>query len=422
MLLETMRLLPGDAPLLIQPGTPTIAAMFKNSGYKTGVIGKWHLGLGDGIPDWNGTLKPGPLEIGFDYSFIIPATLDRVPTVYVENYKVPNLDPKDPIIVSYGKKVGNWPTGLERPDLLKFGADTQHSNTITDGVSRIGYMTGGKSALWKDQEIPFVFLDKVKSFITQNKKEPFFLYFSFADIHVPRDPNPKFKGVTKMGSRGDAIVQMDWSVGELMKILDEHSLTDNTIVIFTSDNGPVLDDGYHDEAEKLVGNHDPSGGLKGGKYSAYEAGTVMPTILYWKGTVQPAVSNALISQVDFYASFANLLGYSLKTDEAPDSYDMLEALMGKNKNGRESMLEESYTMSLRKGNWKYIAPQSKPTPAWMVNKRIETGLMPKPQLYNLEADISETNNLSDANPSQLKEMQSILSDILKAPSRPGFKK
>lgn len=414
-------ILPGDAPLLIRPETPTIAGMFKQKGYKTGVIGKWHLGLGDGTPDWNRELKPGPLEIGFDYSFIIPATLDRVPTVYVQDHHVYNLDPADPIIVDYNKKVGDWPTGMERPDLLKFGADEQHSNTITDSISRIGYMTGGKAALWKDEEIPFVFLDKVDSFITQNKKDPFFLYFSFTDIHVPRAPNSRFKNATTMGSRGDAIVQMDWSVGELMKILEKQGLADNTIIIFTSDNGPVLDDGYHDEAEKLVGDHDPSGGFNGGKYSAYEAGTRMPTIIWWKNRIKPLVSDALVSQVDLYASFAKLLGHELTPDEAPDSFDMLGAWLGDAQKGRELLLEESLTMSLRAGNWKYIAPSEKGITGWMKNKRIPIGLMPEPQLYNLSDDIKETHNVAAANKEQVQKMQEQLKQILEAPTRKGYK-
>lgn len=415
-------ILPGDAPLLIRPETPTIAGMFKQNGYKTAVIGKWHLGLGNGVPDWNGELNPGPLEIGFDYSFIIPATLDRVPTVYVQDHHVYNLDPADPIKVDYTKKTGDWPTGLERPDLLKFGADTQHSNTITDGISRIGYMTGGKAALWKDEEMPFVFLEKVDSFITKHKEDPFFLYFSFTDIHVPRAPNARFKNATAMGSRGDAIVQMDWSAGELMKILDKQGLADNTIVIFTSDNGPVLDDGYHDEAEKLVGDHDPSGGFNGGKYSAYEAGTRMPTIIYWKNRIKPQVSDALISQVDFYASFAKLLNHHLAPDEAPDSFDMLDALLGNTYKGRELLLEESLTMSLREGNWKYIAPSEKGITGWMKNKRIPIGLMPVPQLYNLLDDRKEQHNLADANREQAAKMRAQLKQILEKPTRKGYQK
>ncbi|MFV0604237.1 MAG: sulfatase-like hydrolase/transferase [Niabella sp.] len=415
-------ILPGDAPLLIRPGTPTIAEMFQKAGYKTGVIGKWHLGLGDGVPDWNGLLRPGPLEIGFDYAFIIPATLDRVPTVYVENNKVPNLDPKDPIVVDYTKKVGNWPTGLERPDMLKFGADTQHSNTITDSISRIGFMTGGKAALWKDQEIPFVFINKVDSFITKNKSTPFFLYFSFTDIHVPRDPNPQFKGATPMGTRGDAIVQMDWSVGQLMNILNKQGLTENTIIVFTSDNGPVLDDGYYDDAENLVGTHDPSGGFRGGKYSAYEAGTRMPTIIYWKGKIKSFVSNAMISQIDFYASFADLVGHDLQTNEAPDSYNMIDVLLGKSVKGRNELLEESFTMSLRQDYWKYIAPQNEPTPQWLNNKKNETGLDINRQLYNLKTDPKEQKNIADNNTNLVMEMQQRLDRILLNPTRKGYNK
>lgn len=410
-------ILPGDAPLLIRPGTPTMPQMFQQSGYKTAVIGKWHLGLGNGTPDWNGTLKPGPLELGFNYSFIIPATLDRVPTVYVEGHKVANLDPADPIRVDYKNKIGDWPTGLERPDLLKFGADTQHSNTITDGISRIGYMTGGRAALWKDEDMAAVLIQKVDDFISDNRTNPFFLFFSFTDIHVPRDPNPRFRGKTGMGTREDAILQMDWSVGALMAILKKQGISENTIVIFTSDNGPVLDDGYFDKASELVGDHDPAGGFTGGKYSAYEAGTRMPTIVWWPGNVKPGVSDALISQVDFYASFARFLDHTLGDKEAPDSYDILDALLGRTHKGREVMLEESFTMALRKGHWKYIAPQSKPAPEWLRNKKVPTGLLDRPQLFDLEKDRKEQNNLASAEPERLKEMEAGLENILRGPTR-----
>ncbi|MGV3540138.1 MAG: sulfatase-like hydrolase/transferase, partial [Rufibacter sp.] len=280
-------ILPGDAPLLIRPETPTIAAMLKKAGYQTAVVGKWHLGLGNGNIDWNGDIKPGPNEIGFDYSFLLPATGDRVPTVYVENSRVVNLDPNDPIQVSYGKKVGNEPTGLSNPELLTMPADTQHSETIINGVSRIGYMAGGKAARWKDEEFPILFTQKAKAFITQNKEKPFFLFFSLHDIHVPRIIHPNFKGKSQMGPRGDAIVQTDWVTGELVKSLKELGLAENTLLIFTSDNGPVLNDGYSDKAEELVGEHKPGGPYRGGKYSAYEAGTRVPTIAYWPGTIKP---------------------------------------------------------------------------------------------------------------------------------------
>lgn len=415
-------ILPGDAPLLIRPGTSTIAGLLQLAGYTTGVVGKWHLGLGDGKMDWNTDIKPGPLEVGFNYSFIIPATLDRVPTVYVENHRVVGLDPGDPITVSYEHKVGNLPTGLDHPELLKQRADTQHSNTITNGISRIGYMTGGRSAWWVDEEIPFVLLDKTRNFFAQNKNTPFFLYLSYTDIHVPRSPNARFEHKSSMGKRGDAIAQMDWMTGEVVKQLEELKLSNNTLIIFTSDNGPVLDDGYADGAEALIGEHKPSGPFKGGKYSVFEAGTRVPTIVYWPGRVKPGVSDALVNQVDLFASLAKLAGRPLQPSDAPDSYEMLNTWLGKEKKKRPTMLEEAYTFAVRQGDWKYITPQTKPAPLWMRNKKLESGLSTTSQLYNLKIDQAEEHNVAAQHPEQVKKMQEELKAIMNTPTRKGYKK
>lgn len=416
-------ILPSDAPLLIRPGTPTLPEMLKKAGYTTAVIGKWHLGLGNGTPSWNSELKPGPLEVGFDYSFIVPATLDRVPTVFVENHKVVNLDSKDTIAVNYNHKIDNLPIGLQHPEMLKYKADSQHSGTIVDSISRIGFMAGGKAAWWKDENIADVLVKNVRTFITENKKNPFFLYFAITDIHVPRDPNPRFLGQSTMGYRGDAIAELDWSTGEVVKILDSLGLANNTMIIFTSDNGPILDDGYDDKAEELVDGHKPGGPFKGGKYSAFEAGTRMPTIVYWPGKVEPGVSDALFSQVDFFASFATLTNQKLKPDEAPDSFDMIDVLTGKSKKGRTTMLEEAYTLALRSGNWKYIAPQTKPTPDWLKNKHIATGLESYPQLYDLNIDKGEQKNIFSAHPDIASKMKNSLQYIIEAGgTRPDFKK
>lgn len=410
-------ILPGDAPLFIRPGTPTLPEMLKKAGYTTGVVGKWHLGLGDGVIDWNSEISPGPAQIGFDYSFLLPATADRVPCVYVENGRVVNLDPKDPIKVDYNRDLKDYPNGLEDSELLKYGADTQHSNTIINGISRIGYMSGGKSALWKDEDFADVFIGKVKEFIRGSKDKPFFLFFSFNDIHVPRAPHPRFTGKSGMGYRGDAIVQMDWSVGEVMKTLKENGLDDNTMVIFTSDNGPVLDDGYNDQAAELVGNHKPSGQFKGGKYSAYEGGTRVPTIVRWPAGIKPGTSDALMNQVDLYASLARLVGGKLDANDAPDSFDLLDSWLGKKKQGRETMLEESFTLSVRNGDWKFIAAQTKPTPDWLANKDIEVGLQNSPQLFNLKTDPAESNNVVQKYPDKAAEMQRLLDGILKGRTR-----
>jgi arylsulfatase A len=404
-------ILPGDAPLLFKPQNPTVASLLQKNGYSTGVVGKWHLGLGDGKIDWNGTIAPGPEAIGFAYSFLIPATTDRVPTVFLENGKVPNLDLNDPINVSYSDMIGDEPTGLSHPHLLKQKADTQHSNTIVNGISRIGYMTGGKSARWVDEEIPMVLNSKAKDFIIQHKNEPFFLYYPFPNIHVPRVPNQKFVSTTKMGPRGDVIVEMDWMVGQVLQLLDSLKIAENTLVIFSSDNGPVLDDGYTDFAEQLVGNHKPSGIYRGGKYSAYEAGTRVPTIMYWKGKINPAVSHALVSQIDFYKTIASLINVKVEGNEAMDSEDQLNTWLGKSHKGRTWMLEESYTLSLRKNNWKFIATVEGKVPSWFANKKVESGLSKVVQLYDLEKDPSEQNNIAEKYPALGKEFLNQLKSI-----------
>ncbi len=405
-------ILPGDAPLLINMDRPTLPAMLQQAGYRTAVVGKWHLGLGLGDVDWNDQVKPGPLEVGFDYSFLLPATGDRVPTVYLENHRVVNLSSNDPLVVSYEEKVGDRPTGLERPDLLRVKADTQHSQTIINGVSRIGTMGGGQSAVWVDEDFPDVFTGKAKEFIETSKDQPFFLFFSFHDIHVPRLPHERFKGKSEMGVRGDAIAQMDWMTGEVMRSLDELGVAENTLIIFTSDNGPVLNDGYEDLAVEMLGSHSPGGAYRGGKYSAFEAGTRVPMIVSFPSKInEPKINNALISQVDIYASLAQLTGQQLANTEAIDSQGLLETLMGESK-GRTFMLEESFTLSLRKNNWKYISPlEGKQLPTWINNKQVESGLSRDEQLYNLSLDVNESHNIANEYPELLSEMKNKIEEI-----------
>ena len=405
-------ILPGDAPLLIDPKQPTLPKMLKSAGYSTGVVGKWHLGLGRGAVNWNEKIAPGPNEVGFDYSFLLPATGDRVPTVFVENGQVVNASEDDPIVVSYEKKVGDRPTGIENPELLKFGADKQHSQTIVNGVSRIGFMAGGKEAEWVDEEFPFVFNEKAFDFMEKNKEKPFFLFYSFHDIHVPRVPHERFKGKSSMGARGDAIAQVDYVVGEIVAKLEKLSLAENTLIIFTSDNGPVLDDGYDDKAAQLVGEHDPSGPFRGGKYSIYEAGTRVPTLVYWPGTVQPKISNALVNQVDLYSSLASLVGAKVDEEEVIDSQNEIESWLGRSDEGRSVMLEEAFTLGLRDGEWKYIQPfEGESLPDWLANKDIEIGVSEEPQLYNLSVDIAEQNNLAEQEPQLVQKYQRKIEEI-----------
>ncbi len=402
--------LPGDASLIIEPGRTTLPSLLQKAGYQTGVVGKWHLGLGPkGGPDCNSDIKSNPNDLGFGYSFIMAATGDRVPTVYLENRRVVGLDPADPIRVDYNQKIGDWPTGKENPELLKMHPSHGHDMTIVNGVSRIGFMTGGKSALWKDEDMADLYTAKAVSFLERNKTQPFFLFFVTHDPHVPRMPHPRFVGKSGMGPRGDAILQADWCVGELLNALDRLKLTRNTLVIFTSDNGPVVDDGYKDDAVEKLGGHKPAGALRGGKYSNFEAGTRVPFIVRWPGRVKPGVSDALVSQVDFLASFAAFTNQKLGEADAPDSFNVLPALLGKSKAGREHLVEQASVLSLRVGQWKYIEPSK--GPKIQKNTNTETGNDPDGQLYNLASDLGETNNLASRHPDRGKAMAARLQQI-----------
>jgi arylsulfatase A-like enzyme len=408
---------PGDASLIIPLSTTTLPAMLQTAGYHTAVIGKWHLGLGDAKgPDWNGKITPGPLEIGFNYSFLIPATGDRVPCVFVENHEVVNLDKTDPIKVSYTGPVDpNAPTGKNNPELLKMHPSHGHNMTIVNGVSRIGYMSGGRSALWVDEDMADKLVQKAETYISKQKSTPFFLYFSTHDIHVPRLPHARFAGKSGMGPRGDALLQLDWTVGELQAILKKNGLLENTLIIFTSDNGQVVDDGYQDEAVEKLGNHQPGGIYRGGKYSAFEGGTRVPFIVSWKGTVKPNKTNsALFSQIDLYASLASLTGVSVTPGQAPDSRNNLRVLLNQSSRSREFLVEQSVnsTLSLIKGHWKYIEPSKGP----IFNKETNTelGNLPEPQLYNLADDPGETKNLASARPDKVDEMKKMLEAIRRA--------
>lgn len=406
-------ILPGDAALIIPTDKTTLPSLFQQAGYKTGLVGKWHLGLGNAVQkNWNGKISPGPNEVGFHYSFIFPATADRVPTVFVENNYVVALDTTDPIQVDYNNKVGNDPTGLEHPELLKMQSSPGqgHNNTIVNGIGRIGYMSGGQKARWTDEEMPLTFLAKTKEFIDKNKAQPFFLFYSLTEPHVPRMPSTMFKGKSGLGYRGDAILQLDWAVGEIMQQLKLLGIANNTMIIFSSDNGPVLDDGYVDAAVTELNGHNPWGGLRGGKYSSYEAGTRVPMIISWPGKIKPQVSSAMVCQMDFMASFSKLFNRKFPVGHGEDSENMLDVLLGKSTKGRNVLIEQGlFSIAIVKGDWKYIEPHNGPAKNELTN--IELGNNPLPQLYNLKTDKGEVNNVAIQFPSVVKEMADLLNEI-----------
>lgn len=405
----------GDVKMIIRPEQYTMADMFKSAGYATAAIGKWHLGLGDKTDgqDWNAPLPAALGDLGFDYHYIMAATADRVPCVFIENGKVANYDPSDPIEVSYTKNFPGEPTGKDNPELLyNLHPSNGHDMSIVNGISRIGFMKGGGKALWKDENIADSITVHAIDFIKQHKDEPFFMYFATNDVHVPRFPHDRFRGKNPMGLRGDAIAQFDWTVGQLMETLDQLGLTENTLIILSSDNGPVVDDGYKDKAEELLNGHTPSGPWRGNKYSAFEGGTAVPVIVRWPQKIkQTGDSDVLMSQIDWLASLGALINARLPKGSAPDSYDRLGNLIGTDKTDRPWIVEQSmnHTLSVRTKDWKYIEPNDDPT-TFMKAEKIETGNLNVPQLYEMEK-VSEQENVAEKYPEKVFELQTILRQV-----------
>jgi arylsulfatase A-like enzyme len=384
---------PGNATLLIPPGTPTVASVLKQAGYNTGLVGKWHLGLGTTEPDFNAELKPGPLELGFDYAFFIPATGDRTPCVFVENHRVVGLDPKDPIRVQYSGPIGAEPTGLTHPQLLKIKADPHHSQAIVNGVSRIGYMTGGTAALWKDEDIADTLAQRAVAFIEKQKAgTPFFLYLAPHDIHEPMVPHPRFRGTSDCGWRGDVIHQLDWTVGEVLGALERRGFAKDTLVIFTSDNGGAIKQTYDDGTNALHARQPPNGALRGDKGKLYEGGHRVPFIARWPGHIPAGGdSAALFAHIDMMPTFAAMTGQKLAAGAGPDAVNVLSALLGeKGAKGRDELVLQNNgqaPLALRSGSWKLV-------------QRAQA----EPELFNLATDPAEKTDLAATEPARVKEM------------------
>ncbi len=421
------QVLPPDAPLLIPLDKLTLPQLFKRAGYHTAVIGKWHLGLGtQGVKtDWNSEVKPGPLEVGFDYSFLLPSTNDRVPCVYLRGHRVAGLDPADPLHVGMSleevRKGGGtpYPDGRTNREAMTYYPSTHgHNDSVINGIGRIGYQSGGKAALWNDETISDVFVEEMRRYVAGHKDAPFFLYFASQCIHVPRAPNPRFHGRSGLGYRGDSMVEFDWVVGEIMQTLDEQGLADDTIVIFSSDNGPVYDDGYADGTtlHTSIGEedrgHDGSGIWRGGKYQIYEGGTRVPFIVRWPSRIKPGTSTALVNQIDFMASFARLFGLELADGEGIDSRDTLAAFLGEDPDGLRYMVEEASGLALRSGNWKYVEPQQ---------VRYPQGLPSFGKtLFNLADDPSEQRNIADQHPEKTAQLSGVLQKAREGGVRQAF--
>ena len=389
-------ILPADAHLSIDEDTYTLPQMFKDAGYITGMIGKWHLGLGNKNSkiDFNASIEQGPLSVGFNYAYYFPATNDRVPCIYIENNHVVNLKKDQPIRISYSRNISDEPTGEEHPELLMMNELTgYHNGTIINGVSRIGYMSGGEDARWDDETMAEHLLGKTIDFIKVNKDKSFFLYYAPHNAHEPRIPSKRFRGKSEAGIYGDVIEEFDDCMEQLVQALKENGLYENTIMVITSDNGPMVKEGYDDGALENLNGHDPYNQLRGEKYSLHEGGTRVPFVCSWPARMKKSfIQKQPFTYLDILATFARMIDFPLSSQNSNDSRDASglffyekatpykEYILTQNNNGE---------IAIRCGDWKYI-------PAYE-NREDE--------LYDLKNDPSELHNMRNACPEIVEELQ-----------------
>ena len=405
------------SPLVIDTARTTIASLLKGQGYATACFGKWHLGFGNKPnPDWNEELKPGPLELGFDHFFGIPVVSSHPPFVWVEDHRVLGLDPADPLVYGGKELTQDFPEKMLKPAMS--GAKAAH-------------------ALYKDEELGSTLTEKAMTWMRSQHDKPFFLYFATPHIHHPFTPSARFKGSSQAGRYGDFIQELDWMVGEVMDTLDELKQRENTLIIFTSDNGGMLNQGGQ---EAWKSGHRLNGDLLGFKFDAWEGGHRVPFVAHWPGKiVAGSTSSQLICQVDLLATFAALTDATLTAADGPDSINILPALL---ENPLQPLREQlvlspnkEKNLALREGHWLYIGAQggggifgNKPgnhdlggpgaltftseTNSDIANGKIKTNA-PAAQLYDLKADPSQSRNIIREHPEQAKLMAKHLAALHK---------
>ncbi len=404
------------AGLIIDPAKTTIASLLKRQGYATACIGKWHLGFGPKSqqPDWNAPLKPGPRELGFDWFFGLPTVSSHAPFVLVENDRVLGLDPADPLVFG-----GVPPT-----------------QPFPEKILTANPVSGGKAAhaLYQDEQLGTQFTEKAVAWIREKQSAPFFLLFATPNIHHPFTPHPRFKGTSEAGRYGDYIHELDWMVGELLKTLDELKLAENTLVIFTSDNGGMLNEGGQDAWRA---GHRANGDLLGYKFGAWEGGHRVPFIARWPGKIpRGSTSTDLICSIDLFATFAAIGRQPLTAAEGPDSFNILPALTGSPaKPIREHLVLAPFTpkaITLRSGSWVYISAQGdggfagpRGGPGSVAfSQRVNSDITPDgkiksdappDQLYDLATDPQQTKNIVRERPEIAERLRAELQRHRDAP-------
>jgi arylsulfatase A-like enzyme len=315
---------------------------------------------------------------------------------------------------------------MDRPDLLKQGADKQHSGTIINGISRIGYMKGGKAARFKDEELASTVVRKSVAYLEQHRDSPFLLYVGLFEPHVPRVAESDFVRTSDCGVRGDVIQQLDWETGEILKALDRLKLADNTLVILTSDNGPIFFDGYHDHSAEDANGSRPAGNLRGWKYLVYEGGCRVPLIARWPARIKPRVSDQMFSLVDLHATLAKISGGERSAQAAPDSLDLSAVLLGQTTNDlRDHTILHglSDTLALRQGDWKYIPANANSKVSGMgsganaSDARFVENRIPEPLLFDLASDPAERTNVISQNSKTAEMLQKRLTNLTQRGSK-----
>jgi arylsulfatase A len=382
-----------ESPLLPDPDRTTIADWLKDRGYNTAAIGKWHLGYGKTgeLEEYTGTLNPGPLELGFDYHFGVPQNHGDKMGVFIEN---------DHIYGIRSSKIQPYSRTFYGPQYYGFDAlQRKNIETMEDLTD--------KTIEWLSQ---------------QSSDKPFFLYFAPVAVHHPITPSNYMRGMSDCGPYGDFIQDLDRSVGRILQTLEYKGLLENSIVIFTSDNGGDIPQNRDEAPEVQAINMGLkiNGDLRGDKHTIWEGGTRIPFIVSWPGKVSEGkVSDDLIAIMDVFATVADITGNGLPEDKtiAPDSKSFLPTLTGEqNSSSRSSLITADMhgLQAIRVGNWKLIdnkLPEELPE-----SRRRHIDMPLQLQLYDLSEDLSESNNLYKNNPQKAKEMMDKLKRIRKVSS------
>lgn len=372
---------------LIAPNQVTIASLLKQAGYQTAMVGKWHLGFEES--GYENPLPGGPVDHGFDSFFGIRASTDIPPYFYIR---------------------GN---SAVAPPTEKIEANS------TPGWSPIQgefWRAGGIAPDLALKDVLPRFTEEAIGVIQQHaraeSKQPLFMYLAYPAPHTPWLPDEKFRGRSRAGLYGDFAEMVDHMIGRVLSTIDQSEMKDDTLVIFTSDNGPVW---YEEDVKKF--GHDSSGGLRGMKADAWECGHRMPFIARWPGRIaKGTTTNQLISFTDVLATFSEITDVELPADAGPDSESFLGTLLGTKSPGREWLVLKSGggAMTVRKGSWKLIT--SLGSGGFSKPKRVkpEPG-QPKGQLYDLASDKGETKNLYLQHSRVVEDLTSILDQVVEQP-------